>query len=105
MACAATLARQVHRNHSRRISPSLRLIAPSGSKLRAPTTFLLEAEAPGSSVQSLGFLAGTNLLGVVTHAPYQFQWTVSEAGEPAVGCRKRRICPSFSTGSSNRRTK
>src|SRR2546425_13177631 len=31
------------------------LITPSGLKLRAPGTFLLEAEAPGSSVQNLGF--------------------------------------------------
>jgi hypothetical protein len=63
------------------VAAPLRLITPSGPKLRAPGTFLLEAEAPGSSVQGLGFLAGTNLLGVVTNAPYQFQWTVSEAGE------------------------
>ena len=65
----------------RYVAAPLRLITPSGSKLRAPGTFLLEAEAPGSSVQSLGFLAGTNLLGIVTNAPYQFQWTVSEAGD------------------------
>jgi hypothetical protein len=62
------------------VAAPLRLITSSGLKLRAPGTFLLEAETPGSSVQSLGFLAGTNLLAVVTNAPYQFQWSVSEAG-------------------------